>query len=82
MPFLYGAISVVLALGLFASGAYLGYKAYPRMNKTKKYEPTEKEKEDIRLMEQQQEAWKAMQNYSAEMAYGMYTNPLVEEVSS
>lgn len=68
MEFIYGALGVVLALGLFAFGVFVGWRIKGRMieaaRRSYAEEITEKEREE-------QEAFSALMGYNIDTAYGL-----------
>lgn len=72
MEFIYGALGVVLALGLFAFGAFVGWRIKERMieaaRRSYAEEITEKEREELRA---EQEAFSALMGYNIDTAYGL-----------
>ena len=69
MEILMGAAGAVLALGCFGAGAVLGWRIAEKLRMPPVAMPLE-EREARRLREGQ-EAFRSLQNYSAEQAYGM-----------
>ena len=69
MEILMGAAGAVLALGCFGAGAVLGWRIAEKLRMPPAAMPLE-EREARRLREGQ-EAFRSLQNYSAEQAYGM-----------
>jgi len=71
MQFFIGAIGAVCVLLLFAAGVFLGWKLRG-MDEKRKIRKTAAElsAQDLQLMKDQQEAFRMMQNYTPEMAYG------------
>lgn len=69
MGILMGAAGAVLALGCFGAGAVLGWRIAEKLRMPPAAMPLE-EREARRLREGQ-EAFRSLQNYSAEQAYGM-----------
>lgn len=72
MEFIYGALGVVLALGLFAFGVFVGWRIKGRMieaaRRSYAEEITEKEREELRA---EQEAFSALMGYNIDTAYGL-----------
>lgn len=67
---IYGALGAILVLFLFATGIYVGYKLHTRFEKGGQNKPeTPAEAERRRLIEDQN-AFRVLMNYNAEMAYG------------
>lgn len=75
MEFLFGFLGALLAAMLFAAGAFAGWKAHiwdlKRTQTAQAKELTEQERQKL-IAEQQ--AFNALQNYSAETAYGRNTS--------
>lgn len=64
-------LGCAVVLGGFGAGALLGWKArgrYEALIRPRARPPGEEER---RLLEEQQRAFRTMQNYNAERAYGM-----------
>ena len=80
MSFLFGALGMLAVLGLFFGGMLAGWKLHERQYRAKPGAPTDAEKETLRQQIAQQKAWRDMQNYSVEAAYGLTKNPLGEEI--
>ena len=68
MEFLLGALGAIVVIALFALGVLVGWKAHKRFARPKAEKVSD---EDMKLMKAQQEAFRQMQNYTAEMAYGI-----------
>ena len=77
MEILMGAAGAVLALSCFGAGAALGWKSAEKLRIPPAVKPLE-DREAQRLREGQ-EAFRSLQNYSAEQAYGMLRS---EEVNT
>ena len=73
-----GMLGAVMLLGVFAFGFYVGYK-FQRPAVAERSEPDESEIERARRererMEQDQAAFRALTNYSADVAYGLAEFP-------
>jgi len=69
MTFLFGILGCFLSLALFASGFAAGWKLRCRLPDITADPISEREKS--RLQDEQQ-AFRTLQNYSAERAYGIY----------
>ena len=76
MEFLLGFLGAVLAVALFGLGMYAEWKlrerACERQQKVTAEQLTEEQK---RMLREEQEAWKALHNYSVEDAYNIYPAP-------
>ena len=72
MSFLLGMAGALLCVALACLGFYFGWRTYPRFHKVESPALTQEERQ--KLMEQQ-EAFRALMNYSVEDAYGMNTTP-------
>jgi len=68
MDMLMGALGALFVIGLLALGALVGWKARGRL-----YRPEIKpvEEKELRRLQEEQEAFLRLQNYSVETAYGM-----------
>lgn len=69
MEILMGAAGAVLALSCFGVGAALGWKSAEKLRTPPAAKPLEEQ--EARLLREGQEAFRSLQNYSAEQAYGM-----------
>ena len=69
MAFVIGAVGAVLVMGVFALGVFAGWKAHGRFAHV---EPVKSASEqELKELAEQQEAFRQLQNYSAETAYGI-----------
>lgn len=72
MEFVIGFLGALVALALFGAGTLLGWKLNESLTasaqKVTAEVLTEKQKQAVK---DEQEAWMALHNYSAEIAYGM-----------
>ena len=68
MDFLFGALGAVLALGLFNAGVFVGWRLHGRFCRPKADSPDE---DSIRQMKAEQDAFRQLTHYSAEVAYGI-----------
>lgn len=75
MNFIFGALGVLLVLGLLALGFFLGWRArilwLRHTHRAVKQEISEKERQEF---EAQQKAFGDLMSYNAETAYGMNIN--------
>lgn len=78
MPFLYGIIGAVIALGLFIGGVFAGWKAHAKLYRVTPREPTQAEKIELLTQEEEQKAWRMMRDYNVDRAYGMNRDPMQE----
>ena len=69
MEILMGAAGAVLALGCFGAGAVLGWRIAEKLRMPPAAMPLEQR--EARRLREGQEAFRSLQNYSAEQAYGM-----------
>ena len=69
MSIIYGALGALFVIALFASGAFVGWKACRHFYRAKAESPAEAE---LRQLAEEQEAFRQMQNYNADVAYGIY----------
>ena len=72
MTFVYGMVGALAVLLLFIGGAFAGWKARDYIAR-REFKKTAKElsADELRPMAEVQEAFRELQNYSAEKAYGM-----------
>lgn len=72
---IYGALGVLLVLGLIALGFFMGWKArvlwVQHTHRAVAAELTEQEKRDLKA---EQKAFDGLMNYNVETAYGMNTS--------
>lgn len=68
MDMLYGALGALIVVGLLALGALVGWKARGRFYGTTAEPPAAAE---VRRMREEQEAFHSLQNYNADIAYGV-----------
>lgn len=68
MSMIYGAAGALLVLALLAIGAFAGWTARAKFYQAKAESPAE---EELRRMQEEQEAFRLMQNYNADVAYGI-----------
>lgn len=78
--FILGAVGALTFLAVFAAGAVLGYGLHKKLTnvfpKRTGEEKTPEEIEDERKrLKAQQDAFRTLQNYSAETAYGLTDEP-------
>ena len=74
MSFLLGALGAVAVFGLFALGVFVGWRLCKRFARPA---PVEKPPDrELREMAEQQAAFRQMQNYNADVAYGITTTGL------
>lgn len=69
MEILMGAAGAVLVLSCFGAGTVLGWRAGKTLRTPPAARPLEEQEE--RRLREGQEAFRTLQNYSAEQAYGM-----------
>lgn len=84
MSFLYGALGTLAVMILFLGGAFAGWKAHDWLDKrTQKKTAKELTEDERRKLQEQQEAFHVLQNYSVERAYGMVpeTTPIGSDES-
>ena len=70
MSFLIGALGSLTVLAVFALGGALGWHFRGKLPAAPKAEPPTAEEE--RRLRLEQEAFRQLQNYNAETAYGLY----------
>ena len=80
MEFLLGFLGALLAMGLFIGGVALGCwlkeQEFARRQKVTAEQLTESQR---RRLQEEQEAWSALHNYSVEDAYNMAPVPKTSE---
>jgi hypothetical protein len=75
MNFVLGFLGALTAVALFVVGGLCGWYAHKTFMRHTTHvadKPGEKER---RMLKEQQQAFHVLQNYSAERAYGMMTDP-------
>ena len=71
MEFLIGAVGAVSVMLLFAAGIFVGWKLRAADEKRRvRKTAAELTEQQVREMKEQQEAFRQMQNYTPEIAYG------------
>ncbi len=68
MMILYGALGAVSVMTLFALGVFAGWKLHARFARRTAPDPEEKE---LRRIKAEQDAFRQLQNYNADIAYGI-----------
>ena len=68
MSIIYGAAGALAVLVLLALGAAMGWCARGKLYRAKAEEPEEAE---LRRMQAEQDAFRQLQNYNADVAYGL-----------
>lgn len=84
MSFLYGALGMLAVIVLIFGSAFLGWKAHDWFDKrTQKKTAKELTQSERQKLQEQQEAFRVLQNYSVERAYGMVpeTTPIGSDES-
>ena len=80
MEFFIGFLGAIIAVTLFILGIVVGYvlrgKEYERMRRVTAEQLTESQK---RRLQEEQEAWSALHNYSVEDAYNVHPIPSDKE---
>lgn len=69
MQFVIGAAGAFLFVGVLAAGLIIGWKAHAKYSVQKSNEKVTED--ELREMKQKEEAFRAMNGYSVEDAYGM-----------
>ena len=76
MEFVLGFLGALLAVGLFAGGAILGWRGNEKFrDQTQRVTAEQLTEAEKRRLREEQEAWTALHNYSVEDAYGIYPSP-------
>ena len=71
MEIIYGAVGALIAMALFIGGGFLGWFIRGRMERQKvRKTARDLTKREIQELKDQQEAFRQMQNYTPEIAYG------------
>jgi len=65
---IYGALGALFVIALFALGVFVGWKACRYFYRSKAESPAES---DLRRLQAEQDAFREMQNYNADVAYGI-----------
>lgn len=68
MEMIYGALGALFVVALLALGAFAGWKARGHFYVAKAERPAA---EDVKRMEAAQAAFRQLQNYNADVAYGI-----------
>jgi len=76
MDFVTGALGALFTLVLFSAGMFVGWKLRGHFYSQKVESP---HAEELKRMEEEQEAFRTMQQYSVERAYGMVGDLAEEE---
>lgn len=80
---IYGFVGAILALGLFAAGAYCGWRMNEKLREKKaviaEQQIGEAERERLK---REQEAFRTMLNYNPDMAYGINVNDYIGQEES
>ena len=74
MAFMFGALGAVAVIGLFALGVFVGWKLHKRFARPAPAEPPSDK--ELKRLAAEQEAFRQVQNYSADVAYGIGANEL------
>ena len=80
MTIVYGFLGAILALGVFAAGAYCGWRLNEKLREKRSVAREQQiGEEDRARLQREQQAFRTMLNYNADMAYGInvgeYTQP-------
>lgn len=71
MEIIYGAVGALIAMLLFIGGGFLGWCIRGRVERQKvRRTARELTKRELQVLKEQQEAFRQMQNYTSEIAYG------------
>jgi hypothetical protein len=80
---IYGFVGAILALGLFAAGAYCGWRMNDKLREKKtviaEREIGEAERDRLK---REQEAFRTMLNYNPDMAYGINVGDYIGQEES
>lgn len=80
MTIVYGFLGAIIALGVFAAGAFCGWRLNERMREKRaviaEQQLGEAERERLR---KEQEAFRTMLNYNADQAYGFAADEYLTE---
>ena len=68
MSIIYGALGALFVIVLFAVGGLVGWLARAKFYRAKAESPEEAE---LRRMQEEQDAFRQVQNYNADVAYGI-----------
>lgn len=72
LNFIYGALGVVFALGLFAGGFALGWKGHKKFTERAKVAAeSQYTEQQVKRMEEDKVAFETMLRYNAATAYGL-----------
>ena len=80
---IYGFVGAILALGLFATGAYCGWRMNDKLRE-KKTVIAEREigEAERNRLKREQEAFRTMLNYNPDMAYGINVGDYIGQEES
>ena len=80
---IYGFVGAILALGLFAAGAYCGWRMNDKLRE-KKTVIAEREigEAERNRLKHEQEAFRTMLNYNPDMAYGINVGDYIGQEES
>lgn len=80
---IYGFVGAILALGLFAAGAYCGWRMNDKLRE-KKAVITERQigEAERERLKREQEAFRTMLNYNPDMAYGINVGDYIGQEES
>lgn len=80
---IYGFVGAILALGLFAAGAYCGWRMNDNLRE-KKAVITERQigEAERERLKREQEAFRTMLNYNPDMAYGINVGDYIGQEES
>lgn len=80
---IYGFVGAILALGLFAAGAYCGWRMNDKLRE-KKTVIAEREigEAERNRLKREQEAFRTMLNYNPDMAYGINVGDYIGQEES
>jgi len=69
MSIVYGALGALFVLALFAGGFVTGWKVRAKFYRAKVESPAEAE---LKKIQEEQDAFRLLQNYNSDMAYGIH----------
>lgn len=81
IAFIYGVVGALLVLGLLTGGFFLGWRAKGiAIEKAKKEVEQQYSEKELKTMRDNMQAFDQMLAYSVDQAYGINTEPNVEDL--